>query len=117
MGRGGAGDKLRRLRLKAGEDFVDLLHIGELERQDAHAVARHDVDQPVALEPDQRLADGRATDHEESGEILLEDLEAGRKGVVEDPVLDAAIDGLGRQRALTHRLRASAGRITRIARR
>src|SRR3954469_10922681 len=104
-----AADPRRRaaggVRLDERADVVEVGEIGGVERADDRPAARLDVDEPLAREEDERLADGRARGAQALGERLGPQAGAGRQRAGEDRLAQLLLDPHGaghRSLALGH---------------
>src|SRR4051794_8919282 len=90
-GRGAAGG----VRLDERADVVEVGEVGGVERADDRAAARLDVDEPLAREEDQRLADRGARRAQALGERLGPQARPGRKRAGEDRLAQLLLDPRG----------------------
>ena len=91
LGLGESGVSLDLLGLEAGDGVVEGLGA------DGDPVPRLHLDQPFLLEADQRLADRRAAERQEIGDLRLQERRAGRQPTFQDPVLQLVIGPLARR--------------------
>ncbi len=85
------GEDFRRRGFQCRQHRVDFTHVGRRYRKHAHAVPRHDGDQSLVGEADQRLANGRAADAQRGGKLAFQRLVTRRKHVVEDAPADGLV--------------------------
>ena len=81
-----------RLGLQRDAHDHELLDVGRRDRLDGHAAVGLRVDQPLALQHPQRLAQRRAADAELVGERDLRHHGAGRDLALEDRLAHAPVD-------------------------
>ena len=91
LGRPAPGRQLRRHGLQCRQDLVDFLHVVGRHGHHAHAMTRHDLDQPLVAQPQQRFAQRRAADAQLLGELQLECPVTWRIDVVQDALTDGPI--------------------------
>src|SRR4029079_9304412 len=89
--------------LETEAKLLDLFELFDGERSDARAAARDAEDEPFALEPTQRVADGREADGEPAGDLLEAqararcELEAA--DLLAKDAIDAVLDGRDLERS------------------
>ncbi len=92
-----ARGELGGLDLKGRENLIDLLDLFQRQCLDGDAVARPDLDQPLLLETDQRLAHRRPAERQQAGDLGLEKRGAGRQPALENAEAELVIGAFARR--------------------